>query len=92
MTDYTYEGPPTGLGNVPTSVAVTMPPQAAYGTYPLPPTDPYPMPKTNVVVKRSSGGMTGVDKVRFSRVVSIASCAGLRAWSASRARRQTTGW
>ena len=51
MTDFIYDGPPTGLGNVPTSVAVTMPPQAAYGTYPLPPTDPYPMPTTNVWVK-----------------------------------------
>src|SRR5262249_19614270 len=32
------------------------------------------------------------DKIRFNRVVSIASCAGLRAWSVSRTRRQTTGW
>ena len=39
-----------------------------------------------------SFGMTGVDKIRFNRVVSIASCAGLRAWSVSRTRRQTTGW
>ena len=39
-----------------------------------------------------SFGMTGVDKIRFNRVVSIASCAGLRAWSASRTRRQKTGW
>ena len=38
-----------------------------------------------------SFGMRGVDRIRFSRVVSIASHAGLRAWSVSRARRQTTG-
>ena len=35
--------------------------------------------------------MTGADNVRFNRVVSIASCAGLRAWNVSLALRQTTG-
>ena len=35
-----------------------------------------------------SFGMTGLDKIRFNRVVSIASCAGLRAW---KTRRQKTG-
>src|SRR5437762_1079565 len=35
--------------------------------------------------------MRGVDKVKFNRVVSIASCAGLRALNAFRTRRQTTG-
>jgi hypothetical protein len=36
--------------------------------------------------------MTGADKIRFKRVVSMASCAGLRDSNVSRTRRQTTGW
>jgi len=40
--------------------------------------------------KMFSFGMTGVDKIRFNRVVSIASCAGLRAWSVSRTHGQMT--
>ena len=61
MTDFIYDGPPTGLGkgaygsdakNRPTQVVMPdFAPTVPYGTYPLAPTDPYPMPKTNVVVK-----------------------------------------